>query len=1592
MQMKLLFKVLAIGLLPSLCTAKEGTPTATSSNQQRPLVFMENKGQIVNQDHQPRPDIDFRLASEALTVFVGDGQLHYQFSRLDNEAEMLKHQQESAIDPQKRGEIVNGKYTMYRVDVELVGADKNAAIVTEGRQDYYEMYYNEFTPESGARSNGYSKLTYKNVYPNIDWVLYSKNGQLKYEFVIRAGGKASDIKLKFGGATALKITETGGLTIETPLGKINEAAPVSFDAEGKSIQTPFVLNGNILSFNTASYNGAMVIDPTITWGTYYGGTSSTDYGYATAVTPDGNHVYFCGYTSSTSNIGTSGSWQQFYTSLTEAMLVKFNGSGTLQWGTYYGGTGGTDVAYDIALDPSGNVYIGGRSNTTSGTAIATSGSHQQTNGGGDDAFVAKFNASGVRQWGTYTGGTSSDYGYAVAVDNAGNVALGGYYSSSNNNNVSTPFAQQPTIFSTPEGFVVKFNTNGTKLWGTFYGGENVDYVFGMDFDASGHLYFTGWTYSSVNIASSGSHQSSNANPGGAPEGYLVKLDGAQGTRLWGTFYGGTSTDYGQSVACGDSNMVFLAGFAYSNSGIASSNAYQSSIGSGTPDLFLAKFDSLGNREWGTYNGGNGADQMTTGGHYLAVDFNNNAYITCYTSSSSSGMADGGIYNSQQGSTDHAIAKFNTSGDRVWGSYIGGSSVDYGYGIAADNLGNIYLCGRAVSSNNMTTSGAYQTSPFSGTYDAYMMEIQDCALPAQPGTITGGTTVCQGSSQTYSIAAVTGATFYEWTLPNGWTGTSTTNSITVVPSATSGVIKVKACVACGKGLPRTLNVTALAEPGASITPSGPTTFCDGANVTLNANTGTGYTYVWKQGTTALGTTTNAHVVSTSGNYTVEITNSNNCTSISPAEVIVVHPNPNIVFPTLSPTCTNNPNINLGATPTGGTYTGAGISGTVLNPLNAGPGIHTIVYSYTDSNSCMSTSNQSITVNPAPTVTLPSFSTICSDVIVPLNMAIPPGGVYSGTGVSGSNFSPNISGIGTFNITYTYTDGNNCTAAQTEPITVNPMTATNFPSITPKCIDAAVVNLSATPLGGTFSGPGVNGTQFNPGTGAGNHIIHYDYTNQYGCTTHDSETIVVNALPVLNFPALDSVCNAGPVTMLATPTGGIYTGPGTGVGNQLNTTQAGLGMHTISYTYTDANTCTNSTQQTVLVQPAPVINSQPALYIEICEGEALGVNVGASNVGTYQWQQNSVNVAGAQSSLYVVGSADPTHTGNYQVIITGTGACATTQLISNSSAILVNPLPPVNLTPGSDTICNGDTIVLNSGLGTNFNYQWKLNGNNIAGATTATLPVATPGAYKVFVTNQNSGCNTNSSEVMIGVNPSPDATITYTGPTVFCDGDDLMINTEDTVTGTSFQWMNNGSNIGGATSADYSATATGVYSVVLTNSFNCSRTSTDVSVTVNPLPTPAVTVLDAWGNMTTGQYDYYQWNKDGSAINGANSQTYQATVAGSYTVTVRDSNGCENTSPPKLPLAISNVANGNSTFVLYPNPNTGTFVVEGTITSTDGKAAIEITDVTGKLVYREDVKTMSDKLNHTINISNVASGAYMIRIVSDNAREVVPFVKR
>jgi hypothetical protein len=117
--------------------------------QQSSLLFIENKGQIVDQHGKHRKDIDFKLEGKGLNVFVGDGQLHYQFAKQEDE-----------------------QTKSYRLDVTLVGANKHAELITEEKQDYYENYYLAQCPD-GAVAHSYRRITYKNVYPNIDWILYT---------------------------------------------------------------------------------------------------------------------------------------------------------------------------------------------------------------------------------------------------------------------------------------------------------------------------------------------------------------------------------------------------------------------------------------------------------------------------------------------------------------------------------------------------------------------------------------------------------------------------------------------------------------------------------------------------------------------------------------------------------------------------------------------------------------------------------------------------------------------------------------------------------------------------------------------------------------------------------------------------------------------------------------------------------------------------------------------------------------------------------------------------------------------------------------------------------------------------------------------------------------------------------------------------------------------------------------------------------------------------------------------------------------------------------------------------------------------------
>jgi hypothetical protein len=228
---------------------------------------------------------------------------------------------------------------------------------------------------------------------------------------------------------------------------------------------------------------------------------------------------------------------------------------------------------------------------------------------------------------------------------------------------------------------------------------------------------------------------------------------------------------------------------------------------------------------------------------------------------------------------------------------------------------------------------------------------------------------------------------------------------------------------------------------------------------------------------------------------------------------------------------------------------------------------------------------LTINALPTVTLQAFSDVCvSSPSFALSGGSPTGGTYSGVGVSGGNFDPSVAGVGTHTITYAYTNGAGCSASAQQTITVTSginVTQSPFSNV---CSSGGPVTLvGGSPAGGTYSGSGVTGTQFDPSvTGVGSFPITYSYTDPSGCSGSVIETITVIQGPTVTLDPYADVCSTDAFFTLTggTPSNGTYSGPGV-TGGVFNPTAAGVGVHTITYTFTDGNGCDGTANQTITV---------------------------------------------------------------------------------------------------------------------------------------------------------------------------------------------------------------------------------------------------------------------------------------------------------------------------------------------------------------------------------------------------------------------------
>ena len=436
-------------------------------------------------------------------------------------------------------------------------------------------------------------------------------------------------------------------------------------------------------------------------------------------------------------------------------------------------------------------------------------------------------------------------------------------------------------------------------------------------------------------------------------------------------------------------------------------------------------------------------------------------------------------------------------------------------------------------------------------------------------------------------------------------------------------------------------------------------------------------------------TQTHTYTTAGTYTVTLTtvSSTGCSSSVISQQIIVNALPTVSFATLTSVCTNTGAFTLtGGSPatvagTGtGTYSGTGVNNGIFDPAVSGAGTFTITYTYTTASGCIGTATSSIVVTQAIVLSVQQVGPFCiNDAAVTLtpNTA---GGVFSGTGVTGTTFNPTTAGVGTFTLTYSI-PGNDCSIPATIQVQVNPRPTVNFAALSAICTNATPFALTggtpATAVGvgtGTYSGTGVSNGSFNPSvSGAGTFTITYTYATALGCVNTATSTIVVTQAFNLSVQTTGPLCiSDAAVTLVPSVAGGVFSGPGVS-GNSFDPASTGTGTFTVNYSI-PGNDCSIPATLQIVVNPVPTVDAGSA--ITILSGTT-GTISGTASAGTYLWTPST----GLSLPTALTTQANPTATTTYTLTATNSFGCtASDDVIVN---VTIPCLDPSNVfTPNND----------------------------------------------------------------------------------------------------------------------------------------------------------------------------------------------------------------------------------------------------------------------------------------------------------------------
>ena len=576
------------------------------------------------------------------------------------------------------------------IRLQLVGAAKNPNVVGENLQPGRVNYFLGNNPAKWHRNvPTYGQVRYRNVYPGIDLVYYGNQQQLEYDFSVAPHADPNQIEFEITGAAATRVVADGSLALHTATGDVSFQAPVVYQ----------------------DVNGRRV---------------QVSGGYALT---DSNHVRF--------NV-------KAYDAQKPLVIDP-----VLLYSTYLGGSGDEQPA-GIAVDSSGYVYVAG-STDSSDFPMGTIGTLPTQS---DHVYVAKIDPTGSHLiYADYLGGSSEDFGFALALDSSKNVYITGSTASSDFPMVHPYMGTYPGSFN---AFLSKISTDGSSLlYSTYFGGNSSDIPAGVTVDESGNMLIAGYT-SSTNLVTANAFQSTaSANQGGmyGQYGFLTKFTADGSSLVYSTYFGGSSN---VALNCGapcwpqpTSLIVSLASDAGGNAYVTgTTNTYDFPVTQGaylttnsapmnSTIGFVGKFNSSGTLQYSTYfYGGSGFQTNLTG---IAADGVGSAYVT------GAAFSDGTFPITTTSICDPSVdgwacgygfvTKFDTTGATLlYSTFLGANNGAIPRAIALDSSNDAYVL--AFSSSN-TFNPVNGIEPYSNGNDILLAEVDATGTSQVFATFLGG---------------------------------------------------------------------------------------------------------------------------------------------------------------------------------------------------------------------------------------------------------------------------------------------------------------------------------------------------------------------------------------------------------------------------------------------------------------------------------------------------------------------------------------------------------------------------------------------------------------------------------------------------------------------------------------------------------------------------------------------------------------------------------------------------------------------------------------------------------------------------------------